>query len=326
MFRAFVSVSIAMTSLVLGNAFAQQSSQARPAYVPPDDVAVRKVDIYSEGTRMTGYVFTLKSTPATAKLPAIIMAHGWGGVQAALARDAAEFAQEGYFVLTFDYRGWGESDSRVVLVEPAPDPQQVKFTAELRAIREVVDPLDMAADWQNAIHWVHGEPQVDTDRIGLWGSSMGGSYVVYAAAHDPRVKAVHSQVTGGLKGSLWTARAETFAEATQRARGELGYPEPSAQVYPGLRGAPISSRFAHYNPLDDITDVSNVAFQFVLTEHEQYLNNDEHAIAAYKRYQGPKNLVVLPGQSHYDIYGSARVQAHELARQWFDKYLKNKAP
>jgi fermentation-respiration switch protein FrsA (DUF1100 family) len=192
----------------------------------------------------------------------------------------------------------------------------------VRAIREVVDPLDMAADWQNAVHWAHGEPQVDTQRIGLWGSSMGGSLVVYAAAHDPRVKAVHSQVTGGLKGSLWTARRETYPEATRRARGEAGYPAPGAEVVPGLRGAPISSRFAHYNPLDDITRGNSVAYQFVLSANEQYLNNEEHAIAAYKRYQGPKNLVVIPGITHYDIYGKARKQAHDLARQWFDQHLK----
>jgi hypothetical protein len=69
------------------------SAQQRPPYVIPDDIAARKVDIYSEGARMTGYVYTLKSTPADRKLPTIIMAHGWGGTQAGLRRDAAEFAR-----------------------------------------------------------------------------------------------------------------------------------------------------------------------------------------------------------------------------------------
>ena len=295
---------------------------AAAAQESTDPIAVRKVNVYSEGTRMTGYVFTAKAADASQKLPTVIMAHGWGGAQAQLRTDAREFATEGYLVLTFDYRGWGESDSRVFLKRPAEDPRKKEVSGEVRAVREVVDPLDMAADWQNAIHWVHGEPQVDTKRIGLWGSSMGGSLVVYAGAHDPRVKAVHSQVAGGLKGSLWTSRPVTFTEATKRARGEADYPEPGAEVYPGLRGAPISSRFANYNPLDDITRSNKVAYQFVLSENEQYLNNEEHAIAAYKRYQGPKNLVIIPGISHYDVYGKARKQAHELARQWFDTHLK----
>jgi pimeloyl-ACP methyl ester carboxylesterase len=271
---------------------------------------------------MTGYVYTVQQAEAGKKLPVVIMGHGWGGVQSSLREDAREFAEEGYLVLTFDYRGWGESDSRTVLKEAPPDPKKTEFTAQVRAIREVVDPLDMAADWQNAIHWIHGEPQADPQRIGLWGSSMGGSLVVYAGCHDPRVKAVHSQVTGGLKGSLWTRGPATFTDATKRARGEADYPQPGAEVYAGLKGAPIVSRFANYNPLDDITRVNNVAFQFVLSEKEQYLNQEEHAIAAYKRYSGPKNLVVIPGISHYDVYGKARKQAHELARTWFDKYLK----
>lgn len=286
------------------------------------EINQRRVDVYSEGNRMTGYVYTAAAAAPGAKLPTIIMGHGWGGVQAQLRKDAMEFASEGFLVLTFDYRGWGESDSRVILQKPAEDPKQLTFSAEVQAIREVVDPLDMAADWQNAIHWVHGEAQVDTTRIGLWGSSMGGSYVVYAAAHDARVKAVHSQVTGGLRGALWvTPQSGALAEATARARGERGYPTPGETIG-GLRGAPITSRFAHYNPLEDIAAVNGVALQFVLSEHEQYLDNEEHAIAAYKRYQGPKNLVVLEDTKHYDIYWKAREQAHVLARTWFDKHLK----
>lgn len=288
----------------------------------PDDVAARKVDIQSEGTRMSGYLYAAKTAAQDKKLPVIIMAHGWGGIQTQLRQDAAEFAREGYLVLTFDYRGWGESDSRMVLKTAAPDPKKTEFTAEVKAIREVVDPLDMTTDWQNAIHWIHGEPQADKDHIGLWGSSMGGSYAVYAAAHDARIKAVHSQVTGGMKGSPW-ANPGTFADATRRTRGEIGYPAPRAQAIPGLFGAPISSRFVHYNPLSDITNGSStIAYQFVLSEHEQYLNNDEHAGAAYKRYAGPKNLVTIPGISHYDVYGKARKQVHALALAWFDKYLK----
>jgi len=178
-------------------------AQVRARFALPEDVSTRQVNILSEGTRMSGNVFVPKSAKPDDKLPTIIMAHGWGGEQRQLRRDAAEFAQTGYFVLTFDYRGWGKSDSRVILTKAAPDPKQVKFTAEVRAVREVVDPLDMGTDWLNAIHWVHGEPQVDTNRIGIWGSSMSGSYVIYAAAHDPRIKAVHSQVTGTLTGRAW---------------------------------------------------------------------------------------------------------------------------
>jgi dipeptidyl aminopeptidase/acylaminoacyl peptidase len=107
----------------------------------------------------------------------------------------------------------------------------------VRAVREVADPIDMSTDWLNIMHWVHGEPQRDPDRLGIWGSSMAGGYVIYTAAHESRVKAVHRQVTGGLNG---------------RAMGRS-------------------------------------------TEARVDRANEQH--------QGPKNLVLIPGVSHYDIYG-----------------------
>src|SRR5215469_17567905 len=113
---------LAFTSHVVLSAVAiAQTSAPRTSFTPPDDVTVRSVDIYSEGTRMAGDVYSAK-TNAGKKLPTIVMAHGWGGTKAAFRPEAIAFAQAGYLVVAFDYRGWGESDSRVILVakhEPA---------------------------------------------------------------------------------------------------------------------------------------------------------------------------------------------------------------
>src|SRR5712672_3490888 len=81
-------------------------------------LAERKVDIYSEGVRMTGAVLYPQAFEGK-KLPAVILSHGWGGTAAMLRPQAERFAQAGYFVLAFDYRGWGESDSRWVRDESA---------------------------------------------------------------------------------------------------------------------------------------------------------------------------------------------------------------
>ncbi len=284
-----------------------------------DDIETRKVDIFSEGTRMSGYVFSPLPASSKTELPTIVMAHGWGGTQQGLRRNAVAMAKAGYLVVTFDYRGWGESDSRVFLTEAASDHKAVTFKAEVRAVREVVDPLDMGTDWLNALHWVQGEIQFDKDRLGIWGSSMSGGYVIYAAAHDPRVKAVHSQVTGTLNGRQWGRSAPALTEATQRARGELGYPEALAQ-FGGLRGAPITPRFSDYVPSEDIRSNDKVALQFVLAENEEYGGNPL-TISTYERHAGPKNLVIIPGIGHYDVYRDAWQQAHELAVAWFDEHL-----
>lgn len=298
---------------------------AQPAgFKVPDDLSTRKVNIVSEGTRMGGDVFVLKSASAEQKLPTIVMAHGWGGTAAALRREAIAFAQQGYFVLTFDYRGWGESDSRVILTAPAPKEKMAgKFMAEVREVREVVDPIDFGTDWLNAIHWVAGEKQADMNRLGLWGSSFSGGLIVYAAERDSRVKAIHSQV-GALDGRPLTApeREAALVEATAYARGEKQYPAPGAREVGNLRGAPVRSKMMVYFPVDEIDRAPNCAMQFVIAEKEELFDNKDHALKAYARHKGPKNLITVPNITHYGIYTEARLQAQAAAIAWFDKYLK----
>jgi len=309
-----MSIALALIIMSLG-ASAQQV---------PDDVQVRKVDIWSEGTRLTGAVYRAASATADDAQPTILMAHGWGGVAAQLARDAVAFARAGYTAVTFDYRGWGESDGRIILADTASglaDDRSGEFSAQVREIREIVDPVDMLADWENAMHWLQDEPGVDVDRIGVWGSSQSGGYVVEMAIRDPRIKAVHSQVgsmTGRQIGDTEAAREE----ATRRARWQLAYPEAGARVVGNLRGAPISARFANYSPVDNINKIDDVPIQFVLAGDEELFDNNANGILAHDRYQGPKRLIVVPDITHYGIYGTAWQQANELAIEWFDEHLK----
>ena len=104
-------------SLASFGAYAQES---QPEFKVPEDVNFRAADVLSEGTRMSAEVFAPKA-PKSAKLPTIIMSHGWGGTAAALRPDAIVFARAGYLVVAFDYRGWGKSDSRLVPAGGKPE-------------------------------------------------------------------------------------------------------------------------------------------------------------------------------------------------------------
>jgi pimeloyl-ACP methyl ester carboxylesterase len=301
--------------------------QTTPArYEPPADVAFRKATVVSEGSRLAAELFAPKAANGK-PLPTIIMSHGWGGTAQLLRPEAAALARAGYLVVTFDYRGWGASEGRVVLTKPAERGKPGEpFTAEVKEIREVVDPLEQTTDLLNVLHWVQGEKQCDTSRIGLWGSSYSGGHVVYAAARDPRVKATVSQVPAmDSRFVLQTEelRRRTYDEATQRARGEIGYPPPGQRVIGNLRGAPVFDKLAQYAPVEDVAKASGCAMLFVLVEKEELFDNKEHGILAHERAKGPKKLVILPGLKHYDIYTVARKQAQQLALEWFDKYLKN---
>jgi hypothetical protein len=318
--------SIGVATLFLGFSLSYACAQQRSAdFHPPDDVAFRKARIVSEGTRLVAEVFSPKSAVGK-KLPTIVMSHGWGGTAANLRSDAVFFARAGYLVVTFDYRGWGASDSRVILTKPQPShsPDR-KFTAEVLEVREVVDPIDQTADILNAVNWVYGEPNCDRERIGLWGSSYSGGHVVYVAARDPRIKALVSQVPAldsrpvALAGE---ARDTTFNEAAARTHGDLGYPLPGARVIGNLRGAPIREKLMQYAPVEDVARAKQCAMLFVLAEKEELFDNEDHGLKAFERATGPKKLVVIPKIKHYGIYLEARKQAQQLALDWFDAHLK----
>ena len=295
------------------------------AFVLPETIAYRKVNIMSDGVRLTGELYSLKAL-AGKRLPTVILCHGWGGTAAMLRPQALDFAAAGYLAVTFDYRGWGASDGRLILAGPAPTKKEGnRFSAEVLEVREVIDPLEQTADIFNVIHWAMAEAQVDPERLGLWGTSYGGGHVVHVAARDPRVKCLVSQVAGldsRFVGATDEQRRKTYAEATGRARGELGYPAPGARVIGNLRGAPIRDKLLHYAPVEDAAVVTNCPMLFIVAEKEELLRNEDNAKLAYGRAREPKKYVVIPGISHYGIYREAREQATKLAIEWFDRYLK----
>lgn len=297
---------------------AEQRAQQSALFAVPSDVSLRKETIWSEGSRMTAQIYA--PIGATGRLPTIIMAYGWGGTMERLRPDAVVFAQAGYLVILFDFRDWGESGSRVIFAgpEPAARPGN-RFSAEVMQLREILDPLAEVDDLSNVVHWVHGEPQSDVTRIGLWGISFGGGIAAYVAGYDHRIKALHAQV---VPLELRALDQLGYQDGTKRARGELSYPKPGLVAVSGLRGAPVTEHFVRYSPAQALALASDCAVQIVLAGKEE-LFDLRPVIAAYDGFRGAKkNLVTIPEATHYDVYGKAREEARRLALTLFDEHLK----
>jgi acetyl esterase/lipase len=292
-----------------------------PAFCSAETIDIQKqsADIISDGIRISADIYRPKSTDQNRRFPAVIMSHGWGGVASHLSETASDIARAGFVVVAIDYRGWGKSDARLIQVKD----KDGKYS-KTRELREVVDPLDQAEDIFNAINWAASDSQVDSSKIGLWGTSFSGGLVVYVAARDKRIKALVSQVAGmgwGLNQN--SVSNDWHSKGGQRARGRLDYPSPGAKEVGELRGGMIWEKLARFRPIDDASMIKNAASLFIVAQNEELLNNKEHSLAAFEKITTEKDYIEIPNIKHYDIYGgNHRKTATRLAITWYERHLK----
>lgn len=111
---------------------------------------------------------------AVSSYPVIVMGHGFGGVRAlCLYSYAGRFVLDGYVVLVFDYRGFGES-------EGSP--------------RQLLDVGMQHRDWRAALSFARTLPGVDPERVVAWGTSFGGGHVITLAGQGEKLAAIIAQV------------------------------------------------------------------------------------------------------------------------------------
>lgn len=296
----------------------------------PANVERRAVTIFSDGVRMAGDLYLPKGLKPGDKLPAIVCCSGTGGTKDGPAgRVGMAFASEGFIALAFDYRGWGESDSKLITLEKQPRPDakgEVRVTA--RAVRWQMDFADQAMDIRAAISFVAGESQVDRDRIGIWGSSYGGGLVTWTAGNDPRVKCVAAQVPGmgGMRTPQAVARA--FDQLSQQSRGESEpVPFESGKMtgqmarYTQMRVNPPKS--IGLNPIEAAEKIS-VPVLFVVAENEELSSNATiQGVQQSLAQRGVRSAYhVIKGITHYGIYREGFDEATKRELAWFNQHLK----
>ncbi|MER5540581.1 alpha/beta hydrolase [Streptomyces mirabilis] len=266
--------------------------------------------------------------------PAITMAHGYGGNrEMGLDRYARKFADAGFVVLVHDHRSFGASDG-----EPRND----------------VDPWRQIADWRRAISFLEARPEVDADRIGVWGTSFAGGHAIVLGATEVRIKCVVSQVPTISGFEQWQRKvpperipafelAHTDDERAQAAGGEPRYQTSIGDdpADPALFGTPDALRFyrdlvpaGHWNNV--VTMRSNRASRMyepgawiarvapkpllMIAETAETVIPADIQLAAYERALPPKKLVMLPG-GHFDAYKVHFDESSGAALSWFRTHL-----
>lgn len=112
--------------------------------------------------KLSGYFY-----PNPASQAAIILGHGFHGGAVDTDRAATIAQASGYNTLTLDFRGCGESEGKTTSV----------------GYWEVEDLL-------GAIDYIRSRPEVDPEKICLYGFSMGGAVAIMAAEREPAIKAI----------------------------------------------------------------------------------------------------------------------------------------
>ena len=124
---------------------------------------------------------------------AVVLRHGAGSTRSDVLAHAAAISRGGYGVLLTDARGHGQSGGRAMDFGWHGD-------------------LDVRA----AVTFLTEQPDVDPDRIGVVGMSMGGEEAIGAAAADPRIRGVVAEGATGRTDSDKAWLSDTYG-----ARGSL---------------------------------------------------------------------------------------------------------
>jgi alpha-beta hydrolase superfamily lysophospholipase len=270
-----------------------------------------QVSFFSHGERLGGDLFLPPDAAAGGdRHPAVVVCHGFGGIKQFFVGDiAAALAAQGFVALSFDYRGFGESDGR----------------------RNRLFPLEQVADVRAAVTFLQTRAEVDDRRIAAYGTSFGGGVVIEAAAQDERIGAAVSAVGVGdcerwLRGlrPYWQwreflrrlqaddVRRVTTGESEVVEPEEIMVRDPESleherklrESYPDrafqltLESGEAIRRF---KPVEHIGRIAPRAVMLIGIEEDTLCPWDE-TLDLYARAGEPRRLLALSGLTHHEVY------------------------
>jgi uncharacterized protein len=290
----------------------------------------RPVVFYSEGVELRGDIYVPDDLREGEKRAGIVLCHGYTGVKDLYLPDTARGLNgAGYVAMTFDYKGWGESEGP----------------------RSRLAPYSRVLDVQAAMTFLSLQPEVDAARIGLYGTSYGGATVCWVGAVDPRARCIVS-VVGIGHGGRWmrgVRRPDEWFDLLDRAKadrerrvmtGESEFVERREILLPDRQSAALAAAARRDNPwavstipleyVDDtlgfhpewiVDKIAPRPILFITTDNDRLVPPEESE-QLYARAQEPKRLVVLKGYGHYEVYNEpafSEVIAGTL--EWYHHYL-----
>jgi fermentation-respiration switch protein FrsA (DUF1100 family) len=301
-------------------------------YLPSDRADLLRADLNrrtavrfkSDGIALAGHLYRPPRAAPGDRTPALAMLGPFSSVkEQTLPHYAERLADHEYTVLTFDSRGFGESDA-------APGRPRWHY-----------DPNEIVQDYCNAVSYLLTRPDVDADRVGVVGVCMGGGYAVSVGARDKRVKVVASVAGGydiggtfqqflGVEGFAAYFRRINDLVQREYETGDVQYvptiaralsadvpvaamPNEEAYSYydrthrdhaPTWSEQMTAASFGPYFIYNAIGHAPLVAPTPLLIVHgtRDLFLLPEYAQAAYDAARGPKQLVWIETHNHIELY------------------------
>jgi uncharacterized protein len=306
-------------------------------------MAREDVEFSAQGATLRGWFYPAEGSTGGEE-PCVVLQHGFAAVKEMwLDRYAEVFAAAGLNCLVYDHPGFGASDA-------------VPGTS-----RQEIDPWQQIRFIQHAITYARSRPDVNAERIGLWGSSLGAANAYVTAAIDRRIKAIVGQVpaTSGsqhfrelVRIDKWAEMDAMFAAERQAIAGGAAPTMmqvvaedptavsalPTADSYRWFtaiaeRRAPAWRNevtlltmefFRGYEPAKYLPLISPTPLLMIVAPNDR-LAAGELASAAYETAVAPKELRLVDG-GHFDAYtGAGFDTTSTAARDWFVEHLLTKS-
>jgi uncharacterized protein len=303
-------------------------------YTLAPGVTSKEVIYYSDGIACYAHIFFPKGFSSQGKTPGVVLGQGWAGTHFSIEKYGARFAERGLVAMVIDYRGWGKSDgfpsivgpNRVFGDEHRDDTRFTETKTDVSIKRTRLLPMKQVEDYRNAISYLQGEPGVDRDRIGAWGSSFAGGNSIVVAGLDARVKVIAVQVPAVGSKTAPTApfrlQGNVLEDAIKRARTGHGAEFETGFSYKRKVDIETQQAVAEYNPMNYIPNIGTRPVLFIVAEKDELINNQRSAHTAYEMLTGPKDYIEVPGITHFEMYiGEAFERSSNAAADWFVKYL-----
>ena len=301
----------------------------------------RKVTFHNRyGITLAADLYTPKG--AEGKLPAIAVSGPFGAVkEQSSGLYAQKMAELGFLTLAFDPSYTGESGGTP---------------------RYVASPDINTEDFCAAVDFLSVQENVDPERIGIIGICGWGGMAINAAAMDTRIKATAAMTmydmtrvnANGYFDSENTADARYAKKQAMNAQRTADYkngtyalaggvvdplPEDAPQFVKDYYGYYKTQRGYHprslnsnggWNVTSSLSFMNMPILQYageirsaVLLVHGEKAHSRYFSEGAYEKLTGDnKELMIIPGANHVDLYDNLAAIPFEKLRSFFEEYLK----